>query len=116
MKIKITTIIILLLVSISAYSASESELIKAYGKLRLGMSKETAQKIMGKPSQSRENVTKKGEFIGYSYTYVIFRYEPGLVNLKHDKLIELFFDKNSNLKWAVPTNINGIKEIGSPAR
>ena len=116
MNIKVITTIFFLLISVGALASYESALVEAYSKLELGMSKETAQKIMGEPNQSRKNVTKKGEFIGYSYIYVIYRHEKDLVNLKHDKLIQLFFDVNGKLKWAVPQNIKGLKEIGTPAR
>ena len=116
MNIKIITTLIFLFFSVGALASYESDLVEAYSKLKLGMSKETAQKIMGEPNQSRKNITKKGEFVGYSYTYVIYKYKEGLVNLEHDRLIQLFFNVNAKLKWAVPQNIKGLKEIGTPAR
>ena len=116
MNIKVITTIIVLLVSAGAHASYESDLVEAYSQLKLGISKETAQEIMGAPTESSKNLTKKGEFIGYSYTYVIYKYEEDLVNLKHDKLIQLFFDVDGKLKWAVRQNIKGLKEIGTPAR
>ena len=116
MNIKAIATILLLLVSVGTFASYESDLIESYKQLKLGISKETAQKIMGTPTESRRNVTKKGEFIGYSFTYLIYKHEEGLVNIKHDKVIQLFFDVNGNLKWAVSQNINGLKEIGSPER
>jgi hypothetical protein len=116
MNIKTITTVLLLLFSVSVFASYESDLIESYKKLKLGISKEAAQEIMGTPTERRRNITKKGKFIGYSFTYLIYRHEEGLVNLKNDKVIKLFFDVNGNLKWVVPQNIKGLEEIGTPER
>ncbi len=105
--------------SIFPYKASDQQkerMKSGYRKLKLGSTKEQAKELLGEPDISQKDFTKskKRKFIGYSYQYYFFKLHKDFVNSGRDKVILLFFNEEGNLKWGVPSNIEGLEEIGSP--
>ncbi len=80
------------------------------------MTKAEVDGLLGKPDYSAYLYSKGPErkFIGTSWTYVFILNDASLVNEKTDKGIQLFFGDQYTLEWAVPKNIEGLKEIGGP--
>ena len=85
-----------------------------YPNLQLGMSPKEVVLLLDAPNIKKNLMTKKGKDIGIEYRYIIRRIHPNLVNEKKDKYINLYFDTNNKLKYAVATNLEGFKTIGSP--
>ena len=105
------------------YTASEAKkqsIVTNYGRLVPGLAREQELQILGEPDIETLLYTKyartraKG-FLGWSWTYFLFKLEPSGENLRQDKTVHVFFDTQGCLQWVVPRNIEGLEEMGSPS-
>lgn len=86
--------------------------IFGYNKLSVGDAEGRVLKYMGEPDFKQPLNTKKGELLGKSYKYYVYRHNENMVNEKYDQLITIYFDTTGKITWAVPKNIKGLNEIG----
>lgn len=91
-------------------------IIKNYGALKEGQSKAQVMGQLGSPDFSNEMFGKgPGQrYIGTSWSYVLEKPDPNLTNIKRDIVIQIYFDHSGRLKWASPSNVVGLTEIGKP--
>ena len=75
------------------------------------MTKTQVEEILGKPDCASKNYSKSKEpgFLGWSWRYFFEKPDPKLTNLKLDKSIQVFFNKNGKTKWII-SNIDGLVE------
>ncbi len=101
----------------SATSEKRDHITKNYSRLRVGLSKSEVATILGDPDCSEQECSKgpREEYLGTSWTYYFEKPNPNLVNLIHDKTVEIFFDPTGKVHWVV-SNIEGLEEIGKPGR
>jgi hypothetical protein len=102
------------------YKASnerKERILKNYSVLKVGFSQGQAESLVGKPDFSQASAGKgPGQgYIGSSWTYYFLKPDPNITNLKKDIGIHIFFDTSGNIKWVVPTNVDGLSEIGKPS-
>ena len=99
------------------YSASEERkehIAKNYADLRVGMTKKQVAVLIGDPDYSQSVFGPKGfspHWKGSYWGYQLFMREDGVNNL-NDPTIQVFFDTDGLLYWAVPYGISGLSEIG----
>jgi uncharacterized repeat protein (TIGR03803 family) len=99
------------------YEASQvrkDRIVKNFPKLEIGMSKERVAELIGDPDFSRLDYTKgpKEKWLGSTWTYWLRKRDSG-VNV-YDPCLEISFWTNDRAQWIVPSNIEGLKEKGSP--
>lgn len=103
------------------YSMQEdkkNKIINNYGKLKIGITKQDVNLILGDPSYSRYLHKKEypGEYVSSKWTYYFYKPDSNSANEKLDIGIFIFFDVNDKVYWIVPQNIEGLTEKGSPKR
>ena len=99
------------------YHADESKFSRVVGNfhsLKLGMSRATVIKLLGEPDAEEFAFRYPDDknVVGSSFSYYLTRKEKELGN-KLDKEVFLYFNKNDELYWAQPNNLN-LKDLGGP--
>jgi hypothetical protein len=84
--------------------------------LKLGMSKAEVIKLLGVPDSEmfKFRYPDDKNVVGSSYGYYLTRKEKELGN-KLDKEVFLYFNKNEELYWAQPVNLN-LTDLGGPEK
>jgi hypothetical protein len=98
-----------------ASAEREKQIVSGFPKLKVGQSREEVRDALGMPDTAQPGYSKEynSRFLGWSYMYKI-KMRSGSPNT-NDICVQVFFDPSGNLKWAVPSHIEGLKEIGGPA-
>ena len=80
------------------------------------MRQENVLLLLGEPDAEglSYNKTKGGVFLGSTWTYYLHRHERELANEVYDKGVNVYFDKEGGLYWAVPDGLEGLEPLGSP--
>jgi hypothetical protein len=100
-----------------ASQARKDRIVKNYPKLEVGMSKDQVAGWIGDPDYSRLDYGPKGpneKWLGSSWYFYLHKTDDG-ANLG-DPCVEIFFGTDDRATWIVPSNIDGLKEKGSPSR
>lgn len=94
------------------------KLLNGFQKLSLQMKKQDVLPLLGEPDSEELsfNKTKGDLFLGSSWGYYLHRHEARLDNEANDKTIFIYFDKDGQLYWALPKNVQGLSMIGSPVQ
>jgi hypothetical protein len=92
----------------------EQEIIAGFGKLKIGQSREEVRQAMGRPDSAEPmyGKAKDSPFHGWSYMYKI-KMRSGRPNTG-DICVQVFFNPDGKLHWAVPSHIAGLSEVGRP--
>jgi hypothetical protein len=92
----------------------EAQIVAGFPKLKLGQTREQVRNALGPPDFANPEFSKafNSQFLGWSYQYYIK--ERVVSPNMNDPCVEVFFDPNGKITWAVPENIAGLKEIGGP--
>ena len=102
------------------YSASPERrdlVVNNFPELRVGMTKPQVAALIGNPDYSHQAYGPKGpgeHWQGSRWDYVLFK-RAGDVN-ENDPNVEVFFGTDGFVKWAVPSGISGLSEVGSCCR
>lgn len=100
------------------YTAPElrrERILKNFDHVGLGSTKNEVVAALGEPDYETEVHPKNSK---RSCDYDLFYYfeKPGIVvNVLHDKQIEIFLSANGKVTWIV-SNINGLNEKGGPTK
>ena len=99
-----------------ASQARKDRIVKNFPKLAVGMSKDQIAGLIGDPDYSRLDYAKEpsDRAVGSSWTYWLRKRDNGVNAL--DPCLEIFFGTDDRAHWIVPSNIDGLKEKGSPSR
>ena len=92
-----------------------SYILKNYPSLRVGMSKKQVAALIGDPDYSTPIYAygPKGpqeRWRGSIWTYILFMREDAMN--ENDPKIQIFFGTDGLVRWAVPSGIAGLSEIG----
>jgi hypothetical protein len=93
----------------------ETQITTGFPKLKGGQTREEVRNALGLPDSARPGYSKayNSQFLGWGYMYRM-KMRAGSPNT-NDVCVQVFFDPAGKLKWAVPSHIAGLKEVGSPA-
>ena len=94
----------------------ENEIVGGFPKLAVGQSRQDVRAAMGSPDSAEPMYGKESDapFHGWSYTYKI-KLRSGGPNM-NDVYVTAYFSPDGKLSWAVPNHVEGLNEVGSPAR
>ena len=101
------------------YAASperKDRILRGYPKLQIGMTKEEVAALIGEPDYSQLSFGPKGpnmQWKGSSWSYYLYKRGDGANTF--DPRVEVFFGTDDRAKWIVPSNIEGLREKGSPS-
>ena len=101
------------------YTASperKERILAGYPKLEVGMTKEQVAVLIGEPDYSQLSYGPKGpnmRWKGSSWSYYLYKRGDGVNSF--DPVVQVFFGTNDRAKWIVPSNIEGLREKGSPS-
>lgn len=103
------------------YIASDSkrlQIISNYDKLSLTMTKGEVFNILGAPDVEAKIYSKNKEpgFLGWQWVYYLYKTDAWGQNLKKDKELEIFYNRQGRIFWVVPLNIEGLTEKGNPSQ
>lgn len=76
---------------------AETRLLNKVRSLKTGTSVDVAKATVGKPTEDKMLIGKKGEFRARLLRYYIRKQDKGLVNEIHDQYVSLYFDKSDKL-------------------
>ena len=102
------------------YQAEDSkvnQVKEGYGRLVVGMSEEDCIAILGEPDSEMLEYAQNNEvreFFGSTFGYYLARYEAELANSEYDRQVSLYFDKSHRLFFVLPSNVEGLIELGHP--
>ncbi|HEY8667488.1 MAG TPA: hypothetical protein VIL86_12535 [Tepidisphaeraceae bacterium] len=90
------------------------KIVASFPKLKVGQNRKEVRDIMGPPDNARLGVGKAMNSAPgvWSYLYKI-KMRAGSPTTS-DVSVEIFFDANDKLHWALPNHLSGLSEIGSP--
>ena len=100
------------------YTAPEerqSRIRKGYAQLAVGATKEQVASALGEPDYSQNNFSKDGKpkWLGSSWLYYLSKRSDGANSF--DPVVHVFFGTDGRATWIVPSNIDGLNEMGSPS-
>jgi len=99
----------------------KSQIVEGYSKLRLNMSANEVEALMGRPDYSRPKI--KGHLsnapapnppvCNEQFVYMLKKENENLADM-NDVGVYVFFTTDDKLYWATPLNLEDLKPIGSP--
>lgn len=105
-----------------ASPARKKQILEKYSEIRVGMSREEVEKVLGRPDYeqrfktpevSPQNNPDAKKRCGYLWAYDISKTDINQAALD-DVAVFLSFDSSGRLSWASPINIKELKQKGSP--
>jgi hypothetical protein len=90
---------------------------EGYDRLVVGMSKEDCVAMMGEPDSEMLEYAINNEvreFSGSTFGYYLARYEAEWADSEYDSQVALYFDKSHRLYFVLPSNVEGLVELGHP--
>jgi len=98
-----------------ASAKKKERIVSNYDKLSIGISRNDALSLLGEPDSITEeyNKTKGNLFLGWTWTYYLYRHEAELSNDMYDQIVTLYFDKLGKMYRALPMNIKTPAEKGT---
>lgn len=95
-----------------ATSEREAQIVAGFPKLKTGQSREDVRDTLGPPDRAIPAYGKaySAPFRGWAYLYKIKMRSQGPNT--NDICVNVYFDPDGNLDWAVPSNIAGLTEVG----
>ena len=99
------------------YVATEErkrQILEGFPKLKIGDTRDKVREVLGPPDRDEELYGKKRSdpFHGWTLTYEIKMRHVANTN---DVCVQAFFNPDGELHWAIPANIDDLKEIGTPS-
>jgi outer membrane protein assembly factor BamE (lipoprotein component of BamABCDE complex) len=90
--------------------------VAGFQNLKVGQSRQEVRDALGPPDEAspRYGKDRHATFRGWGYTYEI-KTRTGGPNT-NDVCVQVFFDPDDTLLWAVPSHIAGLSDVGHPGR
>ena len=98
-----------------ASAARKTKIMTSYEQLSIGAVKQEVYGLLGEPDVEIKVYSKSKEpgFLGWMWTYYLFKIDSLGDNRKQDQGIKIFFDENGKTSWIAPFNIEGLVEKGN---